>query len=209
MGVVPRIGLLGGSFDPVHRAHIALARAALDALGLDRVELIPAHRPWQRGALGASPAHRLRMLEIACQGDPRLAVNPIELQRSGATYTIDTLESLPQARYTWILGADQLANFCTWHRWRDIAARVELAVARRPGSDDAPPPELARALAEGHGVLRRIPLPPLAISATAIRHALRTGRPVDDMLDPNVLEYIRTHHLYSDPAASADPDPAL
>uniref|UniRef100_UPI00334037DB nicotinate (nicotinamide) nucleotide adenylyltransferase n=1 Tax=Castellaniella defragrans TaxID=75697 RepID=UPI00334037DB len=204
-----RIGLLGGSFDPVHRAHIALARAALEALALDRVELLPAHRPWQRLALGASPAHRQRMLEIACQGDPRLSVNPIELQRPGATYTIDTLEDLPPAQYTWILGADQLANFCTWHRWRDIIARVRLAVAQRPGSQDTPPAELARALAAGRGELLRIPFPPLAISATGIRHALRTGEPVDDMLDPNVLEYIRTHHLYSDPAASPDPDPAL
>ncbi|MER1968408.1 nicotinate (nicotinamide) nucleotide adenylyltransferase [Castellaniella sp. GW247-6E4] len=210
MGVVPRIGLLGGSFDPVHRAHVALARAALDALALDRVELIPAHRPWQRGTLGAEPAHRLRMLEIACQGDPRLSANPVELQRSGPTYTIDTLEGLPpQAQYTWILGADQLTNFCTWHRWQDIIERVHLAVAQRPGADDTPPPELAEALAEGQGELLRIPFVRLAISATDIRHALRTGLPVDDMLDPNVLEYIRTHHLYSDPAASLDPKHSL
>ncbi len=209
MGVVPRIGLLGGSFDPVHRAHIALAQAALEALALDRVELLPAHRPWQRQALGAGPDHRRRMLEIACRDDPRLLVNPIELQRPGATYTIDTLDALPPARYTWILGADQLANFCTWHRWRDIIARVRLAVAQRPGSVDTPPIDLQQALDQSGHALLRIPFPPLAITATGIRHALRTGGPVDDMLDPNVLEYIRTHHLYSDPAATPDPNRPL
>lgn len=209
MGVVPQIGLLGGSFDPVHRAHIALAHAALDALALDHVELLPAHRPWQRRPLGASPEHRQRMLEIACQNDPRLLVNPIELQRPGATYTIDTLNELRAARYTWILGADQLANFCTWHRWRDIIACVRLAVAQRPGSTSTPPPALAQALAEGQGELLHIPFPPLSITATDIRNALRTGGPVDDMLDPNVLDYIRTHHLYTDPAASPDSDRGL
>lgn len=204
-----RVGLLGGSFDPVHQAHIELARAALDALALDRVELLPAHQPWQRRALGASPEHRQRMLEIACRHDPRLLVNPIELQRAGTTYTIDTLEALPPAQYTWILGADQLANFCTWHRWRDIIARVRLAVAQRPGSSTVAPPELSQALAEGRGELLHLPFPPIAVSATDIRQALRTGGSVDDMLDPNVLEYIRTHHLYSDPAAHPDPDRGL
>ncbi|HUH39885.1 MAG TPA: nicotinate (nicotinamide) nucleotide adenylyltransferase [Castellaniella sp.] len=204
------IGLLGGSFDPVHRAHIALALAALQTLDLDRVDLIPARQPWQRRPLGASPQHRLKMLQIACEADPRLAVNPIELQRDGATYTIDTLEALPaNARYTWVLGADQLTNFCTWHRWRDIIARVRLAVAERPGVDGTPQPALAHALAQGQGELLRIPFMPLAISASNVRHALRTGQAVDDMLDPAVLDYIHRHHLYSDPETPPNPSQDL
>ncbi|CAM3872837.1 nicotinate (nicotinamide) nucleotide adenylyltransferase [Castellaniella denitrificans] len=198
MAVTPQVGLLGGSFDPVHRAHIALAQAARDALDLEHVELLPAARPWQRGRLGAAPEHRLRMLELACAGDPRLRVNPIELLRDGDTYTIDTLAALPAAaRYTWILGSDQLANFCTWHRWRDLLRHVRLAVAERPGTPVAPPPELERALAPGG--LVRIPFTPRPISATAIRRDLAAGRPVDTMLDPRVLDYIRTHRLYLDP----------
>ncbi|CAM5194485.1 putative nicotinate-nucleotide adenylyltransferase OS=Castellaniella defragrans OX=75697 GN=nadD PE=3 SV=1 [Castellaniella defragrans] len=200
---VQSVGLLGGSFDPVHRAHIALAQAALDALALDHVELVPAARPWQRGDLGAAPEHRLNMLRLACADHPRLRVNPIEIERAGATYTLDTLLALPQGpRYTWILGADQLANFCTWHRWRDIVQRVRLAVAQRPGTSLTPPDELAAALPAGS--LCHIPFAAWDVSATAIRESLATGRPVDDMLDPRVLDYIQTHRLYTHPASRHD-----
>lgn len=200
---MPQVGLLGGSFDPVHRAHIALARAACQALSLAYVELLPAGRPWQRDQLGASPDHRLAMLRLACGDDPQLRINPIELRRPGATYTIDTLEALPPtARYTWILGADQLANFCTWHRWRDILGRVRLAVAQRPGASPAPPAELARALTPDG--LVRIPFPPLDISASAIRQELAQGREPESQLDPLVLGYIRTHQLYQHPALPPD-----
>lgn len=195
MAVAPEIGLLGGSFDPVHRAHIALALAALDTLSLDHVELLPAARPWQRSGLSAEPGHRLRMLEIACDGEARLQVNPLELQRTGPTYTIDTLMALPQGpRYTWIMGADQLANFCTWHDWRGIIQRVQLAVAQRPGTPLTTPPLLAEALPPG--APRLIPFTARNISATMIRRSLAAGKPADDMLDPGVLDYIRTHQLY-------------
>jgi nicotinate-nucleotide adenylyltransferase len=195
MAVVPEIGLLGGSFDPVHRAHTALALAALDALSRDHVELLPAARPWQRSTLSAGPAHRLRMLEIACRGDARLQVNPLELQRTGPTYTIDTLMALPQGpHYTWIMGADQLANFCTWHDWRGIIERVQLAVAQRPGTPLTTPPVLAEALAPG--APRLIPFAARNFSATLIRESLAAGRPVNDMLDPGVQDYIRAHQLY-------------
>lgn len=144
----PRIGLLGGSFDPIHLAHLALARTALHELHLTQVQFIPAANPWQRKPLNAAPEHRLRMIELAIQDEPGMAVNPIEIQRGGATYTVDTLRALPAgARYVWILGADQLINFCTWHEWREIAARVDLAVATRPGTPLAPPAELIQWLA--------------------------------------------------------------
>ncbi|WP_416233061.1 nicotinate (nicotinamide) nucleotide adenylyltransferase [Castellaniella sp.] len=200
---MPQVGLLGGSFDPVHLAHIAMARAACQALQLSYVELLPVGQPWQRGRLSASPEHRLAMLKLACGDDPQLRINPIELQRPGATYTIDTLTALPRtARYTWILGSDQLANFCTWHRWRDILQHVRLAVVQRPGSPLEPPMELAQALApEG---LVRIPLPPQDVSASAIRQALTQGCLPESQLDPLVLGYIRTHQLYQRPALTPD-----
>jgi nicotinate-nucleotide adenylyltransferase len=195
MALAPEIGLLGGSFDPVHLAHIALALAALDTLGLDHVELLPAAQPWQRSTLNAGPDHRLRMLELACGDEPRLRVNPLELERAGPTYTLDTLRALPQGpRYTWIMGADQLGNFCTWHGWREIIQLVRLAVAQRPGTALTPPPALADALPAG--ALRLIPFTAQNISATAIRRSLAAGRPADDMLDPRVLDYIRVHQLY-------------
>jgi len=197
------VGLLGGSFDPVHRAHIALAQAALETLDLDHVDLLPAARPWQRGNLGAAPEHRLNMLRLACGDHPGLRVNPIEIGRAGATYTVDTLLALPQGpRYIWILGADQLANFCTWHRWRDIVRLVHLAVAERPGTSSTPPDELAAALPSGS--LHHIPFAARDVSATAIRESLAKGGPVDDMLDPRVLDYIHTHRLYTHPASPDD-----
>ncbi|WP_417277293.1 nicotinate (nicotinamide) nucleotide adenylyltransferase [Castellaniella sp.] len=204
MAVKPRIGLLGGSFDPVHQAHIALAQAAWETLDLHTVQLLPAARPWQRGQLGASAQQRLDMLKIACAGNPHLQVNPIELQRPGATYTIDTLQALPEdADYTWILGADQLANFCTWHRWRDILALVRLAVAQRPGTQACPPKDLAQALKPGG--LVHIPFPPQNIASTAIRQALAEGKPLGTMIDVRVLDYIRAHGLYQTLGNTPDP----
>ncbi|HEX7386838.1 MAG TPA: nicotinate (nicotinamide) nucleotide adenylyltransferase [Castellaniella sp.] len=190
------IGLLGGSFDPVHGAHIALAEAALESLKLDHVELLPAGRPWQRGDLGAAPEHRLHMLQIACAGHPGLRVNPIEIQRQGATYTLDTLLALPPGpRYTWIMGTDQLANFCTWRQWPEILHHVRLAVAQRPGTSLVPPAALAAVLRTGD--LVQIPFEVQPVSATAIRQALASGNPADDMLNSRVLAYIRTHRLYA------------
>lgn len=203
MAVSARIGLLGGSFDPVHRTHIALAHAARAALDLDHVQLIPAAQPWQRSPLLASSADRLQMLELACRNDPFLSINTQELSRQGMTYTIDTLESLPEtAHYVWILGSDQLVNFCSWHRWRDILTRVRLAVAQRPGLSTSPPALLAQALGQNGQSLLHIPFEPSNTSATAIRQKLAKGGAVDDMLDPLVLDYIRAHNLYLGPAAT-------
>lgn len=192
-----RIGLLGGSFDPVHVAHIALAQNALRSLGLAQVQLIPAANPWQRAALHATGEQRRAMLELAIDGHPGLAVNPIEIERGGATYTIDTLRALPQdARYVWLLGADQLANFCTWRNWRDISRLVDLAVATRPGTPLSAPPELAQWLREQGRALEELPFPPMPVSASEIRRRLAQGESTDGLLDASVAAYIAAHKLY-------------
>lgn len=192
-----RIGLLGGSFDPVHVAHIALAQNALNTLDLAAVELIPAANPWQRAALHATGDQRRQMLELAVAGHQGLAVNPIEIERGGATYTIDTLRVLPQnARYVWLLGADQLANFCTWRNWRDIASLVDLAVATRPGTPLAPPAELSAWLGEHGHALEELPFAPMAVSASDIRRRLAAGESTEGLLAPSVAAYIAAHQLY-------------
>lgn len=192
-----RIGLLGGSFDPVHVAHIALAQNALEALALAEVQLIPAANPWQRAALHATGGQRRDMLELAVAGHPGLVVNPIEIERGGATYTIDTLRALPQdARYAWLLGADQLANFCTWRDWREIARLVDLAVATRPGTALNAPPELAEWLRGQDRELQELPFPPMPVSASEIRRRLALGESTDGLLDAPVAAYIAAHHLY-------------
>jgi nicotinate-nucleotide adenylyltransferase len=192
-----RVGLLGGSFDPVHVAHIALARAALRELGLARVELIPAAAPWQRGPLRATPEQRCDMIRLAIAGEPHIVLNTSEIDRGGPTYTVDTVRTLPAAqRYVWLLGADQLANFCTWRDWQTIADRVDLAVATRPGTPLTPPAELERHLTARQRRVEILPFAEMPVSASAIRDQLAHDLPVTDLLAEPVYQYIRTHHLY-------------
>ncbi len=200
-GVPQRTGLLGGSFDPVHSVHLALAQAAHAHLALDTVQLLPAAAPWQRAPLGASAEDRLAMLELAVAGQPALCVNPLEIRRGGPTYTIDTLRAMgagddPAHTHVWLLGSDQLTNFCTWHAWDEIARRVTLAVAVRPDFSVQPPPELARLL-DAHGkTLATLPWTPTNVSATAIRARAKAGQSLDGLVPAPVADYIRTHHLY-------------
>jgi len=192
-----RIGLLGGSFDPVHVAHIALAQNALQTLGLAEVQLIPAGNPWQRAALHATAEQRRDMLQLAIAGHAGLVTNPIEIERGGATYTIDTLRALPQdARYVWLLGTDQLANFCTWRDWQDIASLVDLAVATRPGTALSAPPALAEHLRNQGRELQELPFTPMPVSASQIRQRLALGESTDGLLAAPVAAYIAAHHLY-------------
>lgn len=197
-----RIGLFGGSFDPVHEQHLALARAACAALALDEVQLLPAAAPWQRDSLRASPEARIAMLELAVRDEPGLRVNSMEIARGGPTYTVQTLRELgagdDEARvFFWLMGSDQLVNFTTWHEWQEIARRVELAVAERPGHATEAPPELAAWLAAHGRVLHRVPLAPSDASATRIRERRRAGQPIDGLTPAAVVHYIHTHHLYS------------
>jgi len=195
--VTRRIGLFGGSFDPVHVAHIAIAQTALSELDLDEVQLLPAADPWQRAPLTATAQQRLDMLALAVADLPGLTVNPVEIQRGGPTYTIDTLRALPDdAVYIWLLGTDQLSNFCSWRDWQDIVARVDLAVAARPGARLAAPPELqARLLATGR-TLHRLSFAQTPVSASEIRRRLAKGESARGLVPAATLTYIQTHRLY-------------
>ncbi len=200
MAVTKTIGLLGGSFDPVHRAHIDLADTAWRALELDEVQLVPAADPWQRRPLCATGEQRLAMLDIAIRGRPHLRVNPIEIQRGGKTYTIDTLRQLPgTAAYYWILGADQLQNFCSWHAWREITGLVTLAVAQRPGSPLAVPQALLSELNTRGRSLIELPFEPTPISASQIRHRIAALESTEGLLDVAVAQYIEQNGLYRAP----------
>lgn len=192
-----RIGLLGGSFDPIHKAHVAVALTALRQRHLDEVQMIPAGQPWQKPALQASPEQRAQMIAIAIDGIEGLSMNRMELERSGATYTIDTLENLsPAHTYYWILGSDQLVNFCSWHRWKDIAQRVTLLVAARPDSERDIPQPLQQQIDLGLACVEFLPFEPMNISASDLRQKIARGEPFDDMIDPGVASYIRQHRLY-------------
>lgn len=192
-----KIGLLGGSFDPVHYAHIMLAETAYRELDLNSLQLIPAGNPWQRGPLATKKHHRLAMLRLATGKRTWLQINTVEMDRDGPTYTIDTIKQLPPAHdYYWILGSDQLNNFCTWRAWQDIAQHVQLVVAERPDNPGVLPEPLARHLQALNRTIIHLPFSPQAISATQIRSLLAQGKSADSYLDPAVATYIRQHQLY-------------
>jgi nicotinate-nucleotide adenylyltransferase len=193
-----RIGLFGGSFDPPHRAHVELARAARDALALDTVLWIPAGDPWQKPRAITAAAHRTAMVELAIRGQARFALERCELNRHGPSYTLDTVRELrarhPQAEFFLVIGADQYANLHTWHGWRELLGEVALAVANRPGTLPPPADEVRRT---PHTV---VPLPMLDISATDIRARMAQGEPArslaPDLVPEAVAGYIDQHCLY-------------
>jgi nicotinate-nucleotide adenylyltransferase len=193
---VGRTGLLGGTFDPVHLAHLALSRAALQALQLDQVRWIPAGQPWQKTRQVTAAVHREAMVHLAIAGEPRFVLDRIELQRSGPSYTLDTVKALsaahPNTDWFLIVGADQYAGLHTWRDWQALLGLVTLAVANRPG---AAPPVNAEVRRFAHQV---VPLPMLDIAATDIRARVARGLPIDALVPPAVARYIETHALYKD-----------
>lgn len=192
-----KIGLLGGSFNPVHLAHLAMARTALRALNLNEVQLIPAGNPWQKQPLLISGAQRLEMLALAIADEPGIVINDIEINREGATYTIDTLRNLPRdAKYYWLLGTDQLNNFCTWQNWQEITDYVTLTVAWRTGYPLHIPQELDALLRRDGKGLITLPFKAMDVSSTEIRSRIQQGQDASAFVPAPVLDYINTHGLY-------------
>lgn len=198
---------MGGSFDPVHQAHVALATVALQQLHLDEVRWIPVGQPWQKARQLASAEHRLEMVRLATAHEPRFVVDPIETNRAGPSYTTDTVRSLQQCeqgsldtladRWFLIIGQDQYANFHTWQGWLELIQRVTLAVANRAGQSPQPSSELS---AQPHRMVE-LPLPAMTVSSTDIRaHLARGDAPqilVPTMVSNAVARYIAHHQLYA------------
>ena len=196
MSGLKRIGLYGGSFDPPHNAHIALARTALEHLSLDELRWVPAGVQWQKTRELAPVPDRQAMVMAAIAGEPRFALENCELWRSGPSYTIDTVRDLqdaePDAEWFLVVGQDQYANLHTWRHWRELVQRVTLAVAARDGVEPQPAPELA---AEPHRAVT-LPLPRIDVSSSEIRQRIAGGRDYTDMVPPAVARYIDLHPLY-------------
>jgi len=193
---VRRAALFGGSFDPVHKAHVALAHAALDGLGLDEVRWVPSGNPWQKQAVRAltPAAHREAMVRLAIQDEPRFTLDRCEIQRPGPSYTLDTVRELqarePGTQWFLLIGQDQYANLHTWAQWPELLQRVALAVANRPGVLKPVAPEVLRF---PH---RAVPLPMLDIAATDIRARVAAGQDIAHLVPPAVAHYIDRHGLY-------------
>ena len=189
-----RVGVFGGTFDPVHNAHVALAHAALGELGLDEVRWVPAGRPWQKERAVTAPEHREAMVRLAISGEPRFVLERIELQREGPSFTLDTIKALaaaqPATQWFLIIGHDQYARLHTWVDWQSLLGRVVLAVANRPG----PAPAVhADVLRFPHRV---VPLSMLDISSTDIRRRVAAGEDITPLVPPEVARYIDLHRLY-------------
>ena len=193
-----RIGVLGGSFDPPHLAHLALARLALQALQLDELRWLPARAPWQKSErVMASGKHRAAMVRGMIGGEPRFVLDGRELRRHGPTYTIDTVRELcaeaPAVQWILVIGQDQYARFDSWRDWPELLARCTLAVAARAGQA----PLAAPAVAAVPHKLIVLDLPRQDISASEIRARCAAGDDIALLVGAAVARYIDQHALYT------------
>jgi nicotinate-nucleotide adenylyltransferase len=180
------IGILGGTFDPVHNAHLAMARVAREALKLKRVLFIPTGNPQYREPAVASARHRLEMLSIALAGDPGCEIDPRELQPGASGYTVDTLRALHAEGLNdlyLLMGADQYAKLGSWHNPQEIARLAKIAVFARPGVELEEPVNL-------------IPMQPMPISSSDLRARAARGEDLSPFVPPAVANYIAHHRLY-------------
>ena len=217
------LGILGGTFNPPHLGHLAVARHARQELGLERVLLVPAHTaPYKAGGSGASgsggvggndpgPQHRLRMCKLAVAAEEGLAVSAVEVERGGLSYTVDTLRSIhashPNAQLTFIVGADTASTLGSWREPAQLLELAQLAVATRDGTArqrvlDA----LAAVESTGAGSspqqhstasgLSFLEMPAIEVSSSQVRERVARGEAIDQLVGPAVADYIAAHQLY-------------
>lgn len=189
-----KVGVFGGTFDPVHVGHVVAAVETRATLGLDRVLFVVAGDPWQkRGRVVASAADRLALVGAAVDGIDGLEACAVEVERQGPSVTADTLEALaaPNRELYVVLGADAVANMPTWKRLEETRDLATVVVIERAGDAHAEPPG-------GGWRFERVAIPRLDVSSTDLRARLAAGRPVDGLLPPQVLRLIRERGLYTD-----------
>jgi len=197
----PKIGLLGGTFDPVHHGHLVAAQEAHYQLALDRILFVPAGQPPHKSRHPISAAHhRLQMLERAIAGQSHFAISRVDLERPGPHYTVETLELLraelgPEPTFVFIEGADSLAEMLTWYRPRRLIELCELAVVGRPGVE-IDYGHLQRELPGLEGRLHRVQMPCLEISSSELRARVQAGQPISFLVPPAVEAYIYEQGLY-------------
>ena len=191
-----RVGLFGGSFDPIHIGHLVMAECAVEHLGLKRVYLIPnVQSPLKSRAPRASGRDRLALIRAAIRGNPRLGVLDIEIRLKGPSYTFDTVAALAQgtsARLYFLIGSDAFSDLARWHRARELARRVTFAVLRRPGSPEVRPPSWA-------GRWEEVAAPLIGISSTEIRDRVRRGRSIRYLVPDAAAALVRKRRLYRNP----------
>ncbi len=197
-----KLGVLGGTFDPIHNGHIMMAEEASAYLGLDEVIFIPAGQPrFKEGEPVTEAAHRLRMVELAIEGKPSFRLSAMEIERGGVTYTVDTLRELkrrlkPQDELYFIMGWDSLQELSLWHSPSELISLCKLAVVPRPGF---PKPDLALLEEQIAGLKQRVIMldkPVIQISSSEIREKIKNGIGISGLVPDAVADYIYAHDLY-------------
>jgi len=191
-----KIGLLGGTFDPVHYGHLLAAQAALEAAGLDEAWFVPTNVPPHKPQPSAGAQARCEMLRSAVASNPRYRIEDVELNKEGTSYTVDTVADLqsrhPDAAFYWIVGSDMIRDLPNWRRIDELAERVVFIGLERPDqpSDDSSLPGFIRSR------LTRAPMPPMGLSSTDIRGRISEGRSVRYMVPDSVIDYMQRNGLY-------------
>jgi len=190
----PRVGVFGGTFDPIHRGHVQVAEAVSAALGLDRMLVVVANEPWQKQDRPVTPAEdRYAMVVAALADRPGLEASRIELDRGGPSYTVDTVRDLlaaePDVEVVVVVGADVAASLDTWRDHEVLRDLVSLAVVDRPGTPVVDPPPGWR--------FTHVPVDPVDVSSTELRALLETGAPVDDLVPEAVIRCVSDRGLYA------------
>ena len=208
-----RVGLLGGTFDPIHFGHLRLGLELREALALDEVRFIPCHNPPHRGGPVASSEQRLKMLELALSGVTGVVADPRELLRDEPSYTVDTLASLrherPAATFFWFMGMDAFASLMSWHQWEKILTLAHLVVSPRPGAPSQLSTPMQALLDERRVDSNKInsteqsggiyiqAVTQLDIAATRIRELSASGQPLNYLLPERVRQFIELEKIYS------------
>ena len=208
-----RVGVLGGTFDPIHYGHLAAAEECRVALRLDVVLFMPAGQPPHKRGRHVSPvADRLRMVELAIGSNRHFALSRIDVDRAGPSYTVGALERVrrelgPEAQLWFVMGADSLADILTWREPARLLQLARLAVVNRPGAPDPAPERLEAELPGARARIDAVEIPDLAISATDLRRRVAEGRPIKYQIPEAVERYVEERGLYR-PTGRAGPSVA-
>ena len=191
-GRPPRIGVMGGTFDPIHHGHLVAASEVAESFDLDEVVFVPTGRPWQKSDVTGSE-HRYLMTVIATASNPQFTVSRVDVDRDGPTYTIDTLRDLqaqhPDAQLFFITGADAIAQILSWRDHDELWELAHFVAVSRPG-------HVLSTVGLPSEDVSSLEIPALAISSTDCRNRVHNGHPVWYLVPDGVVQYIAKHHLY-------------